>query len=137
MEAFRATLIKCILALTRVLFFWLPGGDAAQGAALTAFHPVFMISWVLIFFLYPTNYPLRILICMFAILTMVSQWFFKGCIITRAEQFLTGSKETVVDPFLRFVNITPTKENRLAITIGISMTVTSIMIFLVCMDSFL
>lgn len=66
---------------------------------------------------------------------MLTQWFFRGCIITRAEQALTGSKETVVDPFLQFVHIKPSRESRLAITLGLSVGVTSIMILSICMDA--
>ena len=136
MEAFRLTLVRCIISITRAVFFWIPGGDIAQGSALRAVHPVIMVSWVLLFFLYPSNRPLRIFICSMAIVTMMSQWYFKGCIITRAEQRLTGSKDTVVDPFLRFIRVPPTKESQLAITLGMSITITTIMLFSVFMDSY-
>ena len=134
MEELRSTMVKCIIAITRVLFFWLPGGDIAHGAALSAFHPVFILSWILLFFLYPSNRPLRVFICFCALITMFSQWYFKGCIITRAEQTLTGSKDTIIDPFLQFANIKPTHQTRLAVTLGMSTSIAGIMIFSIFMD---
>lgn len=134
MEELRSTLVKCIVAIARVLFYWIPGGDNAYGIALSAFHPVLIISWVLIFFLYPYNRPLRIFICSTACLTLLSHLYFRSCLITRAEQILTGSKDTVVDPVLHFLNIKPSNETRLAITVGGSITVASIMLFSICMD---
>jgi hypothetical protein len=134
MEDLRSTVVQCIIAITRVFFFWLPGGDIAHGAALSAFHPVFLLSWVFIFFLYPFNRPLRILICLGTLITMVSQWYFKGCIITRAEQILTGSKDTIIDPLLHFARIKPTHQTRLAITLGMSTMTACIMIFSIGVD---
>ena len=135
MEDLRSTLVRCIIAMTHALFFWLPGGDIAHGSALSAFHPVFLLSWVLIFFLYPSNKPLRIFICIAAFVIMFSQWYFKGCIITRAEQILTSSKDTIMDPFLHFAGIKATNQTRLAITLGISGSVAIIMLFSVYMDA--
>ena len=74
---------------------------------------------------------------MFSLLIVLSQWFFKGCIITRAEQILTGSTETIVDPLLRCLMIKPTKDTRIAITVGCSMTVFFIMLFSICLDTFM
>jgi hypothetical protein len=135
MENLRTTVVNCIIALTRAIFFWLPGGDMAHGTALRAIHPVFIIFWIAIFFLYPSNRPLRLLICIFAIITLLTQWFFKGCIITRAEQILTKSKETIMDPCLEFVNIKPTNGTRLAMTLGFSISIVSIMIFSIGIDA--
>jgi len=135
MKELRSTLVNAIIALAHVIFFWLPGGNPAHGAALAAFHPVFIFSWVLIFFLYSSNRPLRIFICIFACLTVFSHWYFRGCIITRAEQYLTGSKDTIMDPILQILNIKPTNDTRFAITVGSSMSITSIMLFSILMDS--
>jgi hypothetical protein len=136
MKQLRSIIIDAIIALTRVIFFWLPGGNPAHGAALAAFHPVFILSWVMIFFLYPSNRPLRLFICMAACITVFSHWYFRGCIITRAEQQLTGSKDTIMDPILEILNIKRTNDTRYAITVGFSMSVTSIMIFSILMDTF-
>jgi len=135
MKELRSTLVNAIIALTHVIFFWLPGGNPAHGAALAAFHPVFILSWVMIFFLYPSNRPLRLFICMAACITVFSHWYFRGCIITRAEQQLTGSKDTIMDPILEILNIKRTNDTRYAITVGFSMSVTSIMIFSILMDT--
>jgi len=137
MEDLRSTLVNCIIAITHVLFFWLPGGNVAHGAALSAFHPVFLLSWVFIFFLYPSNRLLRVFICLATFITMFSQWYFKGCIITRAEQSLTGSKDTIMDPFLQFAGIKPTHQTRLAITLGMSTITASIMLFSICIDAYM
>ena len=46
----RDGLVSVIIALTRVVFFWLPGGDIAHGQALTAVHPMIIGSVILAFF---------------------------------------------------------------------------------------
>jgi hypothetical protein len=135
MKELRSTLVNAIIALTHAMFFWLPGGNAAHGAALAAFHPVFILSWVIIFFLYPSNRPLRLFICILACMTVFSHWYFRGCIVTRAEQQLTGSQDTTVDPLLHILRIKSTNETRLAITVGSSISITLIMLFSVCMDT--
>ena len=135
MKELRSIVVDAIVALTRAVFFWLPGGNAAHGAALAAIHPIFILSWILIFFLYPYNRPLRLFICMAACVTVFSHWYFRGCIITRAEQQLTGSKQTIMDPVLQLLNIKLTNDTRFAITAGSSISITSIMIFSVLMDT--
>jgi len=135
-HSLRNVLIQYILALANLLFVWVPGGQKERGIALMTFHPIFFIAWVAIFFLYPSNRSLRFLIFLGACITAFSQWFFRGCIVTKAEQLLTGSKETIMDPFLRFIGITPTRETRLAITLGCSLSITSIMLFCVGIDAF-
>ena len=133
-HSLRSVLIRYILALANLLFVWVPGGQKERGIALMTFHPLFFIAWIAIFFLYPSNHSLRFLIFLAACIIAFSQWLFRGCIVTKAEQLLTGTKETVMDPFLRFVGITPTHETRLAATLGGSISVTSIMFLCVCMD---
>jgi hypothetical protein len=133
-HSLRSVLIRYILALANLLFVWVPGGQKERGIALMTFHPLFFIAWIAIFFLYPSNHSLRFLIFLSACIIAFSQWLFRGCIVTKAEQLLTGTKETVMDPFLRFVGITPTHETRLAVTLGCSISVTSIMFLCVCMD---
>ena len=134
MKYLRDIIVNCIIAFTRMVFFWLPGGDLAQGSALRAFHPVFIITWGLLFFIYPSNKPFRIFVCMLAILTLGSQLCFRCCVITRAEQIMTGSNETVVDPFLKFIHIKPSTETRHGFTFGASFSVTLIMLVSVWID---
>ena len=131
----RSIFVNTIIALTRSIFCWLPGGDPSYGIALMTFHPIFIGFWVAVFFLYPSHRPLRLLILGIACLVVLSQWVFKGCIVTRAEQFLTKTKRTVMDPFLDFLQITPTRDTRLAVTFGISISITSIMVLSVFLDS--
>ena len=133
-RSLKSVLIRYIIALTELIFIWVPGGSKARGIALMTFHPLFFIAWIAIFFLYPSNRSLRFLIFLAACITALSQWLFRGCIVTKAEQLLTGTKETVMDPFLRFLGITPTHETRLAATLGCSISVTSIMFLSICMD---
>ena len=89
----RDGLVSVIIALTRVVFFWLPGGDIAHGQALTALHPMIIGSVILAFFVVGPHHPARLIILAVGLVVMTTQWLF-GCVITRAEQQLSGAKET-------------------------------------------
>jgi hypothetical protein len=132
----RDGLVSVILALTRVVFFWLPGGDVAHGQALTALHPMIIGSVIVAFFVVGTHHPARLIILAVALAVMTTQWLF-GCVITRAEQQLTGNKETIVDPFLSLANIAVTRDTRNAATLAVGTAVAVIMVIVVACDTFL
>jgi len=128
----RNSLVDVFVALARVVFFWIPGGDEAKGKALMACHPLFILLVVAMFFC--TRGPIRILILGLTLVTVASQWLLGGCVVTRAEQHLTGSKDTVLDPFLRLANISVTRDTRIAATIASSTAVCSIMVWALLCD---
>jgi len=132
----RDGLVNVIIALTRVLFFWLPGGDVAQGQALMVLHPIIVGAVILLFFVLPSHHPGRLIILAFGIVVMASQWLF-GCVITRAEQKLTGRNETIVDPFLGLANLAVNRDTRMAATIAVGTTITFVMVVIVGCDMFL
>jgi len=132
----RNSLIAVIIALTRAVFFWLPGGDIAHGQALTALHPMIIGGVVATFFILRPRHPFRLIILAISIVVMATQWLF-GCVITRAEQQLTGSKETIVDPFLSLANIAVNRDTRNAATIAVGTSVAVIMGIVVACDIFL
>ena len=103
----------------------------AHGKALMTFHPIFLGSLIALFFLVPPRSPLRFYIAFFFLCVCCSQWLFGGCILTRAEQRLTGSKDTILDPFLAFANIAVTRDTRNAATIAGGTLVCSILIWAV------
>lgn len=129
----RDGLVAVIIALTRVIFFWLPGGDIAHGQALMALHPMIIGTVIGLFFLLPANHPGRLGILAISLVVMSTQWLF-GCVITRAEQQLTGNKETICDPFLSLANIAVNRDTRQAATLAVGTAVAVIMVMVVGFD---
>jgi hypothetical protein len=114
----RESLVELFVAIAKTLFFWVPGGDVAKGKALMACHPIFLACVTALFFIVDPKSPLRFIIVALAFITVGSQWLLGGCVITRAEQRLTGSKETILDPFLILAKISVNRDTRIAGTIG-------------------
>lgn len=133
----RTSLVEMIVSFARVLFFWLPGGDRAKGQALMACHPLFILLVLAMFFMLPVQHPLRFVIMIAAILTSASQWLLGGCILTRAEQILTGEKNTILDPFLTLAHIQVNRDTRIAATIASGTSITAILIWDVVCHSFI
>jgi len=115
----RQLLVDLIIISARILFFWVPGGDLAKGKALMAFHPILIASITFLFFLLPPKSVGRLMILVAGILTVSSQWLLGGCVITRAEQVLTGDKETIVDPFLQLAGVSVNRDTRITATLGV------------------
>lgn len=132
----RDGLVAVIIALTRVVFFWLPGGDVAHGQALMALHPMIIGSVITLFFVLPPHHPGRLVILAVSLVVMATQWLF-GCVITRAEQKLTGNTETIVDPFLGLANIAANRDTRQAATLAVGTAIAVVMILVVACDTFL
>ena len=130
----RESLVELFIAIARALFFWIPGGDVAQGKALRACHPIFIVCVIAFFFFAPHRSPLRFFIIIFTLLVVASQWLLGGCVVTRAEQRLTGSKETILDPFLKLAHIPVNRETRNAATIGGSTAICTILIWAYACD---
>ncbi len=130
----RDLLVDMFVALARVLFFWLPGGEAAKGQALMAGHPFFIGLCIALFFYVPTRHPLRFFIVGLAIATVASQWLLGGCVVTRAEQRLTGSKDTIVDPFLKLAGVEVSRDTRISATLGVGTAICGIMVWVVLVD---
>jgi hypothetical protein len=118
LRSIRDGFVDLIVCAARVGFFWVPGGDPAYGKALMVFHPILLVSMILMFFLAPARSPLRIYIAFFFLFVSFTQWLFSGCVITRAEQRLTGSKETIIDQFLTLAGVEITRDSRNAATIA-------------------
>ncbi len=137
LRTIRDALIDFFIAFARLLFFWLPGGDSAQGKALMAFHPIFMVAVVALFFAVPPHHPLRVLIVLGSFFTVVSQWTLGGCVITRAEQKLTGERITILDPFLMLAKISVNRDTRNAATVAASTAVLAMLIWCLLCDTFI
>jgi len=136
LRGIRDGLVAVIISLTRVVFFWLPGGDVAHGQALMALHPMIIGGVISLFFILPPHHPGRIVILAVALVVMTTQWLF-GCVITRAEQKLTGNTETIVDPFLGLANIAANRDTRQAATLAVGSAIAVVMILVVACDTFL
>jgi hypothetical protein len=125
----RESLVELFIAIARTLFFWIPGGDVAKGKALMTCHPLFIVITVGLYFISPAKSPLRFFIVILALLVVASQWLLGGCVVTRAEQRLTGSKETILDPFLTLANLPVNRDTRIAATIGSSTAICAILVW--------
>lgn len=123
----RESLTDLFVALGRALFFWIPGGDSAKGRALMTLHPLVILMGVGAFFIAPPRSPLRLLILIAGMLIVASQWLLGGCVLTRAEQRLTGSTDTIMDSFLRLAHLPVNRETRIALTIGSGTAILSVM----------
>ena len=125
----REALVELFIALAKILFFWVPGGDIAKGKALMTCHPIFLASVTALFFIAPSRSALRFIIVGLSLITVATQWLLGGCVITRAEQRLTGSKETILDPFLVLAGISVNRDTRIAATIGSGTAVCTLLVW--------
>ena len=125
----KSALVEQIIFLTRVIFFWLPGGDVAKGKALAVLHITFGLIVYSIFFTLSKGNLYRLYIFFFFFIAMVQQLIFRGCVITKAEQKLTGLKTTVVDSWIKLGGIEPITETRVVASIvGIGMMTMTLLI---------
>jgi hypothetical protein len=129
----REMLTNLFVNIARVLFFWIPGGDPAYGYALLAVHPFAIASVVAVFFMLPPRNFIRIVIASLSVFTVASQWLLKGCVVTRAEQRLTGGKMTMMDPFLTLAGLPADRNTRIAATLGMGTALAATMVWsLIC-----
>jgi hypothetical protein len=129
----REMLTNLFVNIARVLFFWLPGGDPAYGYALLAIHPFMIAGVVALFFTLPPKNFLRILIAAASVFTVATQWLLKGCVVTRAEQRLTGGKMTMMDPFLTLAGLPVDRNTRIAATLGMGTALSATLVWaLIC-----
>lgn len=129
LKPIKYSLIDLFTSLARVLFFWLPGEDAAKGQALMVLHFLGGCIIYSVFFLLPNGHHMRFFIFLFFFVVVLQQLLFRGCVITRAEQRLTGSEHTIMDPWIRLSGLEPSRETRIACSTGVicSMTATLLM----------
>lgn len=133
----RTTIVDLIVDLARVLFFWIPGGDSEVGRALMTCHPFLIMIFVAAFFILPQKHNFRILIAIASVAVVASQWLLGGCVITRAEQKLTGSKTTIMDPFLTLADLPADRNTRIAATIGMGTSISAILVWATLCDFFM
>jgi hypothetical protein len=127
----RDAMVDVFVALARAVFFWMPGGDEAKGKALMTCHPLLILIIVGMFFW--VHGPMRLFIVVLALITVASQWLLGGCVVTRAEQRLTGSKDTILDPFLTLADVSVNRDTRIAATIASSTAICTILVWsLIC-----
>lgn len=105
-------LVDLFISLSRILFFWLPGGDLAKGQALMVFHFLGGCLVYTLYFLFPRLHPMRLFIFLFFVVVIVQQIVFRGCVITKAEQTLTKLDDTILDPWVKLVGYGPSRETR-------------------------
>ena len=133
----RTTIVDLIVDLARVLFFWIPGGDPEVGRALMTCHPFLIMIFVAMLFLLPSKHNFRILIAIASVAVVASQWLLGGCVITRAEQKLTGSKTTIMDPFLTLAGLPADRNTRIAATIGMGSSISAVLVWATLCDAFI
>jgi hypothetical protein len=90
-------LIDIFINGSKIFFFWVPG-DEKKGEALKLVHGLCAaIIFILIFI---SNRSTKILILILLILAILQQAILGCCVVTKAEQVLTKSKETILDPVI-------------------------------------
>ena len=77
---------------------------------------------------------MRFVILGLGIVTVASQWLLGGCVVTRAEQRLTGRKDTIVDPFLTLAGVEVNRDTRITATLGTSSAICIIMLWMLIVD---
>jgi len=105
--------VDLFISLARVLFFWLPGGDLAKGQALMVFHFLGGCLIYTIYFSLPRLHSMRMFIFLFFVAVILQQVVFRGCVLTKAEQKLTGLDDTILDPWIKIVGYKPNRETRI------------------------
>jgi len=129
----RTLLEDMIIAIARVLFFWVPG-DVGKGHALMVLH-LCMKLWFIPFFLVSPRSPIRLIILCITLGIVATQWIFRGCVVTRAEQRLTGGKETIIDSLVTLMGASATNDTLRVVTITTGTTLAAIMILVYISDS--
>jgi len=113
LKPIKSALIDLFVSIARVLFFWLPGGDISKGQALMILHFVGGCLLYTMYFTLRSLHPVRLFIFFAFFLIVLQQVLFRGCVMTKAEQKLTGSNDTVLDPWIRLCGLEPTRELRI------------------------
>jgi hypothetical protein len=121
-------LVDFLELLARILFFWLPS-DYAKGRALMFVHASAGLILIGVFFLLPPKSNFKLGIAVAALIVLTSQFAFRGCILSRAEQRLTGEKDTIADPVLRLCGIEVNTVNRMSATIVSTVAVCLILLW--------
>ena len=121
----KTALVDLFISLARVLFFWLPGDDKAKGQALMVFHFVGGCLLYTLYFSVPKLHPLRFFIFLFFVVIIIQQVALRGCVITRAEQQLTKTSDTILDPWIRLAGLEPSKDLRIICNIAVVGCMTS------------
>jgi hypothetical protein len=130
------SLIDLFISLSRVLFFWLPGEDKAKGQALMVLHFLGGCIVYSTFFILSKGHPFRFFIFLFFAIIVLQQLLFKGCVITRAEQKLTGSEDTIMDPWIRLSGLEPNRDLRIACSTGVICTMTATLLMNIIVQNF-
>jgi hypothetical protein len=131
----RDAIVNGFVSLTHILFFWMPG-DVAKGKALMALHPFVGLIIIALFFVLERRSPWKVVIAFISIVIAASQWVFRGCVVTRAEQKLTGEKTTVIDPFLSMCGVALNRDTRVCSTISTGTALCVIIVWATFCDIF-
>ena len=130
------SLVDLFISIARVLFFWLPG-DIERGKGLLILHFIGGSILYTIYFMLPKKNPYKLLIFLFFVFLIVQQLVFRGCVITKAEQYLTKNTNTVVDPWIRLGGFEPTKELRVVTSISFACCMALTLLMNTILDQFI
>jgi hypothetical protein len=130
------SLVDLFVSLARVFFFWLPGGDIGKGQALMVAHFVGGCTLYSLYFVLQPNQAFRLFIFFFFVIIILQQLVFRGCVITKAEQKLTGNDDTILDPWIRLSGFEPSRESRVVCSIGVVGCMTTTLLMNTILDQF-
>lgn len=132
----RTFLVDLIIDFINIIFFWLPN-DNLRGKALVSSHLFLSFFGYIIFFFSKPRSDMRLFFVFICIVVLLSNIIFKACLITIAEQRLTGKKETILDQFLIFIKIPVNRDTRFAMTIGSIFSIALLISWTVFADYFI
>ena len=130
------SLVDLFISLARVFFFWLPGGDTGKGQALMICHFLGGCLLYSLYFILTPNQSFRLFIFFFFVIVVFQQLLFRGCVITKAEQKLTGLSDTILDPLIRLVGFEPTRELRIGCSVSVVGTMAMTLLLNTILDQF-
>lgn len=89
-----------------------------------------------LYFAYYDKPALRLFIFFFFVFVIAQQIIFRGCVITKAEQRLTGSNDTILDPWIRISGFEPSRESRLICSTAVVGTMALTLLMTTILDQF-
>jgi len=111
--------------------------DNDRYRALSTLHS-WLVPLCLLLFVFVTNWVVRFIILVLQVITIVSEFFFKDCLITIVEkEFSDETWDDLADTLFRNLGWTLRRKEKMAFNIGINVGVLLVFILIVLKESML
>jgi hypothetical protein len=111
--------------------------DNDRDRALSTLHS-WLVPLCLLLFVFVTNWVVRFIILVLQVITIVSEFFFKDCLITIVEkEFSDETWDDLADTLFRNLGWTLRRKEKMAFNIGINVGVLLVFILIVLKESML